>query len=361
MFSDWLVYAECVVGLRSEMLDQKSNDDVAVIGIGSAGTRIVSLLSRKPLLVDRYAYVSCDAEDFSPVDSKDAIHIQSPIDQKLTPSLVRGLALSYHGRIRDAIGGSKVVFVVAGLGGATGSGLAPVVASIAQDCGATTVGVAVMPFEFEKKMKFYAGVSLRRLRTASRGVVVVDNDTLMHSSPDESTLADLYDSANKAAVKALGSLLASSTEGSKSVGLNKFLGAVLRDGYSILGVSSNGGGEKAEDALAGAVVSLGRIANAKEASRAVVSLNGDSSLSAQEVGLAVGRFGSLIDNQAVDVEYGVDCSGSSQLQVSVLASGFGATKYDDYDPLSKILGGRVLDDDMDTSLLGGLEGLPSCG
>lgn len=343
------------------MFEQKTTDEVAVIGIGSAGTRIVSLLSRKPLFVDRYAYVSCDVEDFAPVDLKDAIHIQSPIDQKLTPSLVRGLALPYHGRIKDAISGSKVVFVVAGLGGATGSGLAPMVASIAQECGATTVGVAVMPFEFEKRMKFYAGVSLRRLRAASRGVVVVDNETLMHSSPEESTLANLYDSANKAAVKALGSLLARSTEASKSVGLNKLLGAVLRDGYSLLGVSSNGGVEKAEDALAGAVVSLGRIADAREASRAVVSLNADSSLSAQEVGLAVSRFGSLIDNQSVDVEYGVDYSGSSQLQVSVLASGFGATKYDDYDPLAKILGGRVMDDDMDTSLLFGLEALPSCG
>ena len=343
------------------MLDRKTTDEVAVIGIGSAGTRIVSLLSRKPLFVDRYAYVSCDEEDFSTIDTEDAIRIQSPIDQKLTPSLVRGLALSCHEKIREAVGSSNVVFVVAGLGGATGSGLAPVVASIAQECGATTIGVAVMPFEFEKKMKFYAGVSLRRLRAASRGVVVVDNETLMHSSPEESTLANLYDSANKAAVKALGSLLAKSTLGSKSVGLNKLLGAVLRDGYSLLGVSSNGGVEKAEDALAGAVVSLGRIANAKEASRAVVSLNADASLSAQEVGLAVSRFGSLIDNQSVDVEYGVDYSGSSQLQVSVLASGFGATKYDDYDPLAKILGGRVLDDDMDTSLLEGLEVLPSCG
>ncbi|MDG6899536.1 MAG: hypothetical protein JRN59_06520 [Nitrososphaerota archaeon] len=343
------------------MFDQKTTDEVAVIGIGSAGTRIVSLLSRKPLFIDRYAYVSCDAEDFSPVDPKDAIHIQSPIDQKLTPSLVRGLALPYHGRIKEAVGGFKVVFVVAGLGGATGSGLAPMVASIAQECGATTVGVAVMPFEFEKRMKFYAGVSLRRLRAASRGVVVVDNETLMHSSPEESTLANLYDSANKAAVKALGSLLTKSTAASKSVGLNKLLGAVLRDGYSLLGVSSNGGVEKAEDALAGAVVSLGRIADAREASRAVVSLNADTNLSAQEVGLAVSRFGSLIDNQSVDVEYGVDCSGSSQLQVSVLASGFGATKYDDYDPLAKILRGRVMDDDMDTSLLWGLEALPSCG
>jgi len=338
----------------------KNSADVIAVGVGSAGIKIVSLLSRKSLLVDRFVYVSCDGADFSTVDAKDTLLVESRVDQKLTPSMVRGLALGMCPRIRKSLAGSKVVFVVAGLGGATGSGLAPLVASIAQESGATTVGVAVMPFEFEKKMKFYAGVALRRLRASSMGVVVVDNDTLMRSSPEDSTLANLYDSANKAAVKALGSLLSKSSEGSKPLGLNKLLGAVLHDGYALLGVSSSGEDDKAEDALAGAVVSLGKLAEAKEASHAVVSLNGDATLSAKEVGLAVDRLGSMMDNQSVDVEYGVDYTGSSQLQVSLLASGFSSTKYDDYDPLVKILGDRIIDDEMDASLPEGLEALQPC-
>lgn len=337
-----------------------NRDGVTAVGIGSAGIKIVSLLSRKSLRVDKYAYISCDESDFSTVEPKDAIAIESPVDQKLTPAIVRGLSLGSFPKIREAVSGSKVVFVVAGLGGATGSGLAPVVAGLAKETGAITVGVAVMPFEFEKKLRFYAGVSLRRLRAASKGVVVIDNDTLMHSSPDESTLADLYDSANKAAVKALGSLLSKGSDASKPVGINKLLGTVIQDGYSLLGVSSSGAADKAEDALAGAVVSLGRVAEAKEASRAVVSLNGDATLSAKEVGLAVGRLGSLMDSEEVDVEYGVDCTGTAQLQVSILASGFKATKYDDYDPLAQVLGDRVIDDDMDACLPTGLEIIPPC-
>ncbi len=334
--------------------------DVTAVGIGSAGIKIVSLLSRKSLLVDRYAYVSCDSGDFSTIESKDAILIESPVDQKLTPAMVRGLALRSWSTIRSALKGSKVVFVVAGLGGATGSGLAPVVASLAQESGATAVGVAVMPFEFEKKMKFYAGVSLRRLRAASKGVVVVDNDTLMRSSSEDSTLSNLYDSANKAAVKALGSLLSRSSENSRPIGLNKFLGTVIQDGYSLLGVSSSGAADKAEDALAGAVVSLGKLAEAKEANHAAVSLNGDGTLSAREIGLAVDRLGSLMNNQEMDVEYGADYTGTSQLQVSLLASGFRSTKYDDYDPIAKVLGDRVLDDEMDATLPEGLEALQPC-
>lgn len=337
-----------------------NRDGVTAVGIGTAGIKIVSLLSRKSLLVSKYAYISCDEGDFSTVDPKDAVKIDSPVDQKLTPAIVRGLALTSFPEIRDAVRGSKVVFVVAGLGGATGSGLAPVVAGLAKEAGAITVGVAVMPFEFEKKLRFYAGVSLRRLRAASKGVVVIDNDTLMHSSPDESTLADLYDSANEAAVNALGSLLSKASETSNPVGINKLLGTVIQEGYSLLGVSSSGASDKAEDALAGAVVSLGRVAEAREANRAVVSLNGDTTLSAKEVGLAVGRLGSLLDSEEVDVEYGVDYTGTAQLQVSILASGFKATKYDSYDPLAQVLGDRVIDDEMDASLPEGLESLPPC-
>jgi len=338
----------------------KDSAQITAVGIGSAGCKIVSLLSQQSLLVDRFAYVSCDRDELSNAGTGEKILIESPVDQKLTPAIVRGLALGSHSRIRKAVEGSKVAFVVAGLGGATGSGLSPLVAAIARDAGATTVGVAVMPFEFESRMKFYAGISLKRLRGASRGVIVIDNDTLMKSAPDDSTLTSLYDSANREAVNALSSLLSKSSETSISVGLNKLLGTVLQDGYSLLGVSNSRSVDKAEEALAGAVVSISKLAEAKEVSRAVVILRGDASMSGQEVGLVVKRLGSMINNQMVDVEYGVNYAGSAQLQVSLLASGFTSTKYDEYDPLGEILGGRTIDDEMDSALPLGLESLQSC-
>jgi cell division protein FtsZ len=331
---------------------------ITAIGIGSAGSRIVSLLSKESLLIDRFAFISCDANDFEGAHGQ-TLKIESPVDQKLTPALVRGLALKHMDEVRGLVRGSQAVFVVAGLGGATGSGLSPLVASAAQECGAVAVGVAVMPFEFEKKLKFYAGVSLRRLRAASRGVIVIDNRTLLDSSPDD-PLLDIYTRANKEAAKTLCSLLAKSAQAAVPVGLNKVLGTVLQDGYSLLGISSSDSPDKAEKALAGAVVSIGRVAEAKEASRAVVILTGDASLSGTEVGLAVRGLGLMINNKAVDVDYGVNCSGSSQLQVSLLASGFKATKYDDYDPLASILGDRIIDGEMDFALSEGLDFLPSC-
>ena len=336
----------------------ESLSGIAAIGIGSAGCRIVSLLSKKSLLIDRFAFISCDSNDFEGARGQ-VLKIDSPVDQKLTPALVRGLGLKRMEEIKSLVGGSQAVFVVAGLGGATGSGLSPMVAAAAQECGAVTVGVAVMPFGFEKKLRFYAGTSLRRLRGASRGVIVIDNATLLNSSPDDS-LVDIYTKDNGEAAKPLSSLHAKSGQSPVPGGLNKVLGAVLQEGYSLLGISNSDSPDKAEEALAGAVVSIGKLAETKEASRAVVILSGDSSLSGTEVGLAVKRLGSMISNQAVDVEYGVNYSGSSQLQVSLLASGFKSTKYDDYYPLAAILGDRILDGEMDYALSEGLEMLPSC-
>ncbi|MDV3244656.1 MAG: hypothetical protein LYZ66_05730 [Nitrososphaerales archaeon] len=341
------------------MSDQTSGGIVAV-GIGSAGSRIVSLLGKESLLIDRVAFISCDNNDFEGVHTGEVIKIDSPVDQKLSPALVRGLTLKHCDEIRRLLEGARVVFVVAGLGGATGSGLSPMVASIAQECGAVTVGVAVMPFDFEKKLRFYAGIALRRLRGAARGVIVIDNDTLLNSAPRGSTLTDIYTTANREAAKTLSSLLSRSSESSVPVGLNKVLGTVLQEGYSLLGLSSSDSPDKAEEALAGAVVSIGKLAETREANHAVVILTGDASLSAAGVGVAVKRLGSMINNQSVDVEYGVNYSGTSQLQVSLLASGFKSTKYDDYDPLVKVLGDRILDDEMDFALAEGLESIPSC-
>lgn len=342
------------------MAEHNGSGDVLAVGIGSAGTRIVSLLSKESVLVDRFAYVSCDRNDFELAGEGGKILVDSPVDQKLSPSMVRGLALKARSEISSAIDGASVVFIVAGLGGATGTGLAPMVAEIAQEAGVTTIGVAVMPFEFEKKLKFYAGVSLRRLRAAARGVIVVDNDILLRSYPDGSTLTDFYSAANREAIKALSSLLSRPSELAVPVGLNKVLGTVLQDGYSLLGISTSASSDKAEEALAGAVVSISKLAEARDANRAIVVLSGDRTVAANDVGVAVKRLGSMIDNQAVDVEYCVSYAGSSQLQVSLLASGFKATKYDDYDPLGQILGGRSIDEGLDYSLPDGLSSIPSC-
>ncbi len=316
--------------------------EITVLGIGSAGVRIASALSNESLLIDRFGYISCDRSDLEGVQGEKLL-VEGPIEQKLSPSMVRGLAMPFHAEIKKMIGCSKVVFVVAGLGGATGSGLAPVVAKLARECGAVPVSVAVMPFEFEKKLRFYAGLSLRRLKSACSGVIIVDNDELLKTSGD-ATLKQIHDLANVEVVSALTCLLSRPSENAIPAGMNKFLGTVLQDGYSILSIATSGSVDKTEEAIARAVIGINAMAETKDANHAVVALSGDSSLSAGETAMAVRRLGSTIGNQTIDLDYSVRYTGGSQLLVGVLASGFKSTKYDAYDPLGSIFGTNVIDE-----------------
>lgn len=342
---------------RAELMPSMSNTasgQVLALGIGSAGTRIVSALSKETTLVDRFAYISCDEADLEATEGE-TLMIECPIDQKLTPPMVRGLSIAYREDIKELLDGAKIVFIVAGLGRATGSGLAPVVAELARENGTDAVSVAVMPFGFEEKLRFYSGLALRRLRSVSRGVVVVDNDTLLKSTSHASQ-KEVYDMANAQAVKALGSLLARQSEDSIPVGLNKVLGTVFQEGYSFLTCASSGSADKTEEALSKAVIGISKRVETKDANHAVVILTGDSTLRAGETGTAVKRLSSMFGSEAIDIEYGVSYRGGSQLQVSVLASGFKATRYDEYDPLSAL---STIDDSMDYSVPSGLETIAS--
>jgi len=326
------------------------------LGIGSAGARIVSALSRETTLVDRFAYISCDPSDLDSVEGEKVL-IEGPIDQKLTPPMVRGLSMPYQGEISRLIGDAKIVFIVVGLGRATGSGLGPVVSELASERGADAVSIAVMPFGFEEKLRFYAGLALRRLRRTSRGVVVVDNDALLRTS-SEATIKDLYDLANSEAVKALGSLLAKQCDSCIPVGLNKVLGTVTSEGYSFLTSATSGSVDKTEEALSRAIIGISKRVETKEANHAIVVLTGDSGVSAGDTATAVKRLGSMFGNQAIDVEYCLSYRGGSQLQVSVLASGFKETTYDEYDPLALL---DSIDESMEYALPTGLDGIPYCG
>jgi len=337
------------------------SEKVVAIGVGSAGIRIVTALSRETTLVDRFAYVTCDPADLEAAGDGDRLLIEQPVAQKASPAMVRGFALPRMDEMKLLVKDAKVAFVVAGLGRATGSGLAPIVAALARSEGADTVSIAVMPFDFEDKLRFYAGLALKKLRQESVGVVVVDNGSLFNVG-SEATLKQLYQVANNEAVKALGSLLARQSEDSIPVGFNKVLGTVSQDGYSFLTCASSGSGDRAEDALSRAIIGIGKKAKMNEATHAVVVLTGDKTLSASQTATAVKRLGSMFGSPSLETEYAVSYRGTgSQLQVSVLASGFSRTKYDSYDPIDGILGAsNNIDDDLECSLMEGLSRIAPC-
>jgi cell division protein FtsZ len=152
---------------------------IAVVGCGGAGNNIVNTIYWQCHGVHTVV-VNTDAKNLDRVSAHRKIRLG---DDSLSggyclPADCENLTEEAAPSIRKAIEGYEIVFVVAGLGGAAGSGAAPVVARIAREEGAVVFGIPVMPFSTESERRATANVALEQLQDAAHVVVPLDNDRL---------------------------------------------------------------------------------------------------------------------------------------------------------------------------------------
>ncbi len=326
-------------------------DKILAVGIGTAGCRILSHLETADIGVDEYVYVSCDQRDLKvPIfDARSQLFVDIGFDGKISPSYVRGVAQSYMKEIRSMLTGARLVFLISGLGGSTGSGLTPLLAQIAKEEGIRTVSIVTMPFGFEKSKHFYAGTSLKRVRQNCEAVIVIDNDTIS-SNGTQMPISKFYALANDKISSALSALVSSS--GELSVGLNCLVDTVAGEGYTVMSIGESSSVNKAEDATTKAVESIYRIGEPEEASRAILYLVGDDGLAASEIATSTSRLNTMLGRSALEIHQGYSVgNGGGVLTAVLLASGLKTTKFDNYDPLAQILQNRQLDEEMDSSII----------
>jgi cell division GTPase FtsZ len=257
------------------------------------------------------------------------------------------MAISNIDQIRKTLADSKYVFIISGLGGNIGSGLSPFLAKVAKESKAVVVSIVAMPFKFEKNKHFYAGVALRQIRKLSDAVIIIDNESLLESAPKESML-NVYALVNEKISTALNKLIEPPQGREVGVGLKKFVETINREGYAILSVCESF--KAAEEAVAGASRSMHQIAEPDQARNAILCIMSNGNVSTEDVATSVSRLGSLFGNGSAEIQYGISMSNRRGLTAILLTSGFRDTKFSDYDPVTKILHGFEVDEDLDTSL-----------
>ncbi|MEM2750774.1 MAG: hypothetical protein QXH53_03785, partial [Nitrososphaerales archaeon] len=319
---------------------------VLAIGIGTAGCRIASQLQHMSSSIGKFIYVSCDEQDFPQIGER--ILIPLGVLGKLSPKVVRGAALKYLKNIDELMKDSFLIFLISGLGGSVGTGLAPLLAERIHKSGALGVGIFTMPFKFEKDKHFYSAITLQRLKGLMDAMIIIDNDEILESMK-ELPIIDSYKSINRLIASALNSMIEASAESGLNVGIRKFIDTVKCNGYSILCLSQSSSINRGEEAIIGAIHSLYRVADPEKATKAILFLMGGS-VSLNEVSTVISRLNSLVGNGAVEIHYGVNnnLSTNSLLTVALLTSGFPKTKFDDYDPFAKIP--YNIDDEVDISI-----------
>jgi cell division protein FtsZ len=191
-------------------MDENDNTSprIKVIGVGGGGVNAVDRMMDSGLCGVRFVCVNTHEEALN--RSRAPCKVQ--IGKQLTrgrgadgnPDVGREAAIESVNALRDAIGDADMVFVTAGMGGGTGSGAAPVVARLAKELGALTVGVVTKPFSFEG-----AG----RRRTAEDGLeefkqyvdclFVMPNDRLLAFAPDKANFSEMLQKANDVLCRAV--------------------------------------------------------------------------------------------------------------------------------------------------------------
>ncbi len=179
--------------LVKNALENMSDDDLeqyevgqarmTVVGCGGSGQNMVDWLFQKGIHGAEIVAINTDLQDLKLKNADKKILVGKEVTRGLgaggNPKKGEEAAKESVAEIKEALKGSDMVFVCAGMGGGTGTGVAPIVAKVAKDMGAIVIGVVTMPFSIERARIDKAEYGLQKLRNTTDTVVVIDNNRLV--------------------------------------------------------------------------------------------------------------------------------------------------------------------------------------
>lgn len=185
-------------------LEAMADPDVAIklVGVGGGGSNAVDRLKMENLERLQLAVVNTDAKALASSPVQDKILIGTAITRGLSaggdPALGYQAATADREKLADVVRDADLIFLVAGLGGGTGSGATPVVAELAREAGALVIAFVTMPFSFEGgRRRKQAEEALQELRAACHAVIPLSNDLLLQQGTEQTSVLDAFARADE--------------------------------------------------------------------------------------------------------------------------------------------------------------------
>jgi cell division protein FtsZ len=276
---------------------------IKVAGCGGAGTNTISRCISSQITGAEMIAINTDAQHLLLADSPHKVligrHLTRGLGAGSLPQIGEEAAKESEQDIRDAIGRADMVFVTCGLGGGTGTGAAPIIAQIAKEAGALTIGVVTLPFSVEGLIRMEnAEAGLKRLRDVCDTVIVIPNDKLLDIVPNLS-----LNSAFKVADEVLMRSIKGITEMITMPGLVNLDFADLktvmkRGGVAMIGLGEAEGENKAVNAVVEALNSPLLEVDISEATGALVNVTGGEDMTISEAERVVEEIYSRVDPNA---------------------------------------------------------------
>jgi len=303
---------------------------IRVIGIGGGGGNAINNMIAKGLTNVEYIALNTDAQALKLNKADTLIQVGSALTNGLgagaRPEIGREAVEENRHEIEEKIEGADMVFVTAGMGGGTGTGGAPIVASIAKRKGILTVAVVTTPFACEGRIRMkYALEGIKEMEKACDTVIVIPNEKLLDISDEDTTLMDAFDKANE--------VLYNATRGISDLILNPGLinldfadvRTTMQDGgAAIMGSAIARGPDRAEIAAREALNSpLLDDVSIRGARNVLVNISAGANLKMRETTTATkiiqqeaGDEAEIILGTVLDESYG------DEMRITVIATGF---------------------------------------
>ena len=312
---------------ENTMLDGTAT--IKVIGVGGAGTNAVNRMVDSGIKGVEFIAVNTDRQAL--LLSKAASKIQ--IGEKITRGLGAGAnpdigaqaAEESKAEITEALRGADMVFVTAGMGGGTGTGAAPIVASCAKEMGILTIGVVTKPFTFEgKKRLTQADRGIESLKGKVDTLVVIPNDKLLQIIDRKTSIVEAFKMADdvlRQGVQGISDLIA--IPGLVNLDFADVKTIMLNTGMAHMGIGRASGENRAEDAAKQAIQSPLLETSIEGARGVIINITGGSNLGLHEVNTAAELVQRSVDPEA-NIIFGavIDESLDEDIVITVIATGF---------------------------------------
>ena len=306
---------------------------IRVVGVGGAGLNAVHRMMDAGIAQVDFIAVNTDRQALAISDAPSKISIGEGLTQGLgsgaDPGIGRAAAEEAADQLKAALRGSDMVFVTAGEGGGTGTGAAPVVARIARELGALTVGIVTTPFRFEGTRRRAAAESgVEELRAACDTVIVIPNDRLLEVLDRSTSMVDAFkiaDDVLRQGVQGICDLI--TTPGLINLDFADVRTVMQDAGSALMGIGYATGPDRAREAAERALGSPLIDAEIVRARGILLSISGGDDLSLVEVNDAA----EVVKQTATDetnIIFGatVDSRLTGQVWVTVVATGLGGMR-----------------------------------
>lgn len=318
--------------MRAEVLPEGGVSPcvIKVVGVGGGGGNAVVRMTQQSIPGVEFWCLNTDAQAINRVpESIKTLQIGNDVTRGLgaggMPDIGKRAAEESRADIAEVVAGADMVFVTAGMGGGTGSGAAPIVAEVAKEMGALTVGVVTKPFGFEGRRRMsQATASINELRNAVDTLIVVANDKLLEITDANIPLERAFSVADdilRQGVVGISEIIV--RPGIINVDFADVRSVMSNAGTALMGIGRGEGKTKAEDAAAAAISSPLLDEPIDKAKGIVFNIVGGNDMSLQEINAAAEVIYSNVDPTA-NIIFGalVDERMEGEMSITVLATGF---------------------------------------